>query len=195
MAGLAPLVTDPAPYGSQQGEGGPEDANRREEADNAALPPGETASAAVGAVQASTVTPRRDSPHNRLQQATKAFLDAWDARAANDDDIADKLTGHVAALRSALAASASVAAAIDPSRPEKHTKQAQVLAMLRRNEGTSGPQIAETMGWASNTVRGFLAGLAKKGHPGRGPRACPTPDNRGAKGSYTVYRVADTSKQ
>ena len=35
--------------------------------------------------------------------------------------------------------------------------------MLRRNEGASGPQIAETMGWASHTVRGFLAGLSKKG--------------------------------
>jgi hypothetical protein len=35
VAGLAPLVTDPAAYGSQQGQGGPEDANCREEADNA----------------------------------------------------------------------------------------------------------------------------------------------------------------
>ena len=35
--------------------------------------------------------------------------------------------------------------------------------MLRRNEAASGPQIAKTMGWASHTVRGFLAGLAKKG--------------------------------
>jgi hypothetical protein len=35
--------------------------------------------------------------------------------------------------------------------------------MLRRDEGASGPQIAEAMGWASHTVRGFLAGLAKKG--------------------------------
>jgi hypothetical protein len=34
--------------------------------------------------------------------------------------------------------------------------------MLRRREGASGPQIAEAMGWASHTVRGFLAGLAKR---------------------------------
>ena len=57
VAGLAPLVTDVAAYGSQQGQGGPEDANRSGEADNAAPPLRETASAAVGAVQASTVTP------------------------------------------------------------------------------------------------------------------------------------------
>src|SRR5271167_1567848 len=37
------------------------------------------------------------------------------------------------------------------------------VAMLRRREGASGPQIAEAMGWASHTVRGFLAGLATKG--------------------------------
>ena len=35
--------------------------------------------------------------------------------------------------------------------------------MLSRPEGASGPQIAEAMGWAPHTVRGFLAGLAKKG--------------------------------
>ncbi len=82
----------------------------------------------------------------RLQQAAQGFLDAWDARAANDGDIADKLTGQIAALRFALAASASVAAAIDPSRPPKDTGQVQVLAMLRGNEGADGPQIAETLG-------------------------------------------------
>jgi DNA-binding MarR family transcriptional regulator len=43
------------------------------------------------------------------------------------------------------------------------SKHARVLAMLRRTEGASGPQIAEAMGWAPHTVRGFLAGLAKKG--------------------------------
>jgi predicted ArsR family transcriptional regulator len=48
--------------------------------------------------------------------------------------------------------------------------------MLDRNEDASGPQIAEAMGWAPHTVRGFLAGLAKKGlkvAQGRGSRARP----------------------
>jgi DNA-binding MarR family transcriptional regulator len=48
-------------------------------------------------------------------------------------------------------------------RQPKNTKQAQVLAMLRREGGASGPAIAEAMGWAPHTVRGFLAGLSKKG--------------------------------
>jgi biotin operon repressor len=134
----------------------------------------------------------RSSRHSPLEQASKALLDAWDARACGDDAIADTLNGHVAALRSALAASASVAAAIDPSRPQKDTKQAQVLAMLRRNEGASGPQIAETMGWASHTVRGFLAGLTKKGiQVNVLERVRQVGLNKqGAKGSYSVYRVA-----
>jgi hypothetical protein len=59
----------------------------------------------------------------------------------------------------------------------------------RRTEGVAG--------WASHTVRGFLAGLAKKGiQVGVLERVRQIDsDNRGAKGSYTVYRVADTSKQ
>jgi hypothetical protein len=63
--------------------------------------------------------------------------------------------------------------------------------MLRRAEGASGPQIAEVTGWNSNTVRGVLAGLKKKG------LAVETldrvrmvgPNKEGARGSYSVYRV------
>ncbi|MBI0539661.1 DUF3489 domain-containing protein, partial [Roseomonas sp. KE2513] len=50
----------------------------------------------------------------------------------------------------------------------------------------------EATGWAQHTVRGFLAGLKKKGHAVEvlervrqvGPGA------QGAKGSYSVYRIA-----
>jgi biotin operon repressor len=188
VAGLPPLVTDLAAHDSQQVQDCLEGASGGEDPLKAVQGHGDTAQAAVeppGAV------PARGLRHS-LQQAAQAFLDAWDARAANDDDIADKLTGHVAALRSALAASASVAAAIDRTRPQKDTKQVQVLAMLRRNEGASGPQIAETMGWASHTVRGFLAGLAKKGiQVDVLERVRQVGANKqGAKGSYTVYRLA-----
>ena len=88
-------------------------------------------------------------------------------------------------------------AAIDPSRPQKDTKQAQVLAMLRRNEGASGPQIAETMGWASHSVRGFLAALTRKGVIVEVLERVRQvgPSKAGAKCSYTGYRVADASGQ
>jgi hypothetical protein len=53
----------------------------------------------------------------------------------------------------------------DTSAPRKTrdgTKQAQVIAMLRRPEGATIAQIAETTDWRSHTVRGFFAGALKK---------------------------------
>jgi hypothetical protein len=63
--------------------------------------------------------------------------------------------------------------------------------MLRRVDGASGPQIAEAMGWAPHTVRGFLAGLAKKGIALEVLERVRQvgPNKTGAKGSYTVYRL------
>jgi hypothetical protein len=59
-------------------------------------------------------------------------------------------------------------------------------------EGATVAQIAEATGWAPHTVRGFFAGLKKRGvavavlervrQVGR--------NKEGAKGSYTVYRIA-----
>jgi len=80
----------------------------------------------------------------------------------------------------------------ETSRPPKDAKQARVVAMLRRDEGASGPQIAEAMGWAPHTVRDFLAGLAKNGITVElfGVLLLG-PNKAGAKGGYTVYRLAD----
>ncbi|MFC7737510.1 DUF3489 domain-containing protein [Roseomonas sp. GCM10028921] len=58
-------------------------------------------------------------------------------------------------------------AARDPSvprRPREGTKRQAVLTLLRRGEGVTIAQIIEATGWAQHTVRGFLAGLKKKGH-------------------------------
>jgi hypothetical protein len=69
--------------------------------------------------------------------------------------------------------------------------------MLTRDEGASGPQIAEAMGWAPHTVRGFLASLAKKGvQVDVLERVRQVGPNRtGATGSYTVYHVARGSQR
>jgi hypothetical protein len=64
-----------------------------------------------------------------------------------------------------------------------------VLAMLARDEGASGPQIAEAMGWAPHTVRGFLAGLGRKGIMVEVLERIRQvgPNKVGATGSFTIY--------
>ena len=42
------------------------------------------------------------------------------------------------------------------------TKQAMLIAMLRRKEGATIAQIVEATGWRSHTVRGVFAGALKK---------------------------------
>ena len=83
---------------------------------------------------------------------------------------------------------------LGPRKPREGTKQEVVLAMLRRPEGATVAQIAEATGWAQHTVRGFFAGLKKR--QGITVEIAERirqvgPNKQGAKGSYTVYRVAE----
>jgi hypothetical protein len=47
-------------------------------------------------------------------------------------------------------------------RTRDNSKQAQVIAMLKRPEGATIPQICEATGWQQHTVRGTFAGAFKK---------------------------------
>lgn len=47
-------------------------------------------------------------------------------------------------------------------RSRANSKQAQVIEMLKRPEGTTVSQIIEATGWQAHTVRGTLAGVVKK---------------------------------
>lgn len=47
-------------------------------------------------------------------------------------------------------------------RTRDNSKQAQVIALLRRAEGVTIAQICEATGWQPHTVRGTLAGTFKK---------------------------------
>jgi hypothetical protein len=127
----------------------------------------------------------RPARQNDLRSAARALLAAWDASPS-----AGALDEHFADLRAALV---GLPATSPPSHPRKpqDTKQAQVLAMLSRLEGASGPQIAEATGWAPHTVRGFLAGLAKKSIKVDVLERVRQvgPNKQGAKGSFTVYRT------
>jgi hypothetical protein len=102
---------------------------------------------------------RRD----RLRQAAQALLDVWDGLAGSKHTVIDALAGPIDNLRAALARKTLASAKIDSSRTPRNTKQTQVLAMLRRNEGASGPQIAEAMGWAPHTVRDSSLAWRRRG--------------------------------
>ncbi|CAJ3063570.1 Protein of uncharacterised function (DUF3489) [Burkholderia pseudomallei] len=49
-----------------------------------------------------------------------------------------------------------------PRRTRENSKQALVIAMLRRPEGATIAQICEATGWQAHTVRGTFAGALKK---------------------------------
>ena len=100
----------------------------------------------------------------------------------------------MARLRATLLSQpAPVATKGGPRQPREGTKQQKVLEMLRRTEGATVAQIADVTGWANHTVRGFFAGLKKRGIAvGILERIRQVgPNKAGAKGSYTIYRVTE----
>ncbi len=139
------------------------------------------------------------TPRASLRDAAAAILAAWDDQAArfgtHDGDLIGALDAPIAALRILLAGKTTRAPrdASAPRKPREGTKQEQVLAMLRRPEGATVAQIAEATGWAQHTVRGFFAGLKKKGHAVEVMERVRQvgPNKEGARGSYTVYCVAE----
>ena len=109
--------------------------------------------------------PRRPPRRATLRDAAAAVLAAWDDEANREADIIGALDAPMAALRALLAGKPARAPrdAAAPRKPREGTKQETVLTMLRRAEGATVAQIAEATGWAHHTVRGFFAGLKKKG--------------------------------
>jgi hypothetical protein len=76
--------------------------------------------------------------------------------------------------------------------PRAGTKQAKMIAMLKRPEGATVEQIAAATGWLHHTIRGAISGALKK-KLGLTVEATRTrevgPNKAGAKGSSTVYRI------
>ena len=146
----------------------------------------------TGAECAPTAPLQPTKGRQSLREATLAVLAAWDDTAEGRPALPDAMDALRAVLAGGRAARAPSGA---PRPPRTDTKQAAVLAMLRRPEGASGPAMAEATGWAPHTIRGFLAGLAKRGHTltvlDRVRQVGP--GKEGAKGSYTVYRIVEAS--
>ena len=135
--------------------------------------------------------PRTTAPTKQtLRFAAARVIDAWDACPAQDATD-NPITRAIEAMRALLDAPADEPATRATRAPRAGTKQDTVLALLARDEGATGAQIAEATGWADNTVRGFLAGLKKKGHEVEviDRVRMVGPNKTGAKGSYTVYRI------
>ena len=172
--------------------------------------PGESPAPATEPAQAAPLTEeiamldqvlaeRAATPRASLRDTAAAILAAWDDQAArfgtHDGDLIGALDAPMAALRSLLAGKPTRTPrdANAPRKPREGTKQEQVLAMLRRPEGATVAQIAEATGWNSNTVRGFLAGLKKKGHAVevKARERMVGPNKTGAKGSFTIYALAE----
>ena len=135
------------------------------------------------------------TPRTSLRDATTAVLAAWDDEANREGDMIGALEAPMEALRTLLAGKPARAAREPgaPRKPREGTKQEQVLAMLRRPEGATVAQIAEATGWAQHTVRGFFAGLKKKGHAVEVRERIRQigPNKTGAKGSFTIYALAE----
>jgi hypothetical protein len=140
---------------------------------------------------------RTAMPRANLRDTAAAILAAWDDQAArfgtHHGDLIGALDAPIAALRILLAGKPARAPRDTnaPRKPREGTKQEQVLAMLRRPEGATVAQIADATGWAQHTVRGFFAGLKKKGHAVEVMERVRQvgPNKEGARGSYTVYTV------
>jgi hypothetical protein len=122
-----------------------------------------------------------------LRDAARALLAAWDA----NDGVA--LAPAFIALRAALPARAVTPRTTAPRQPRQGTKQEAVLTLLRRPEGATIAQISEATGWANHTVRGFFAGLKKRGIAVEVLERVRRigPNKQGAKGSYSIYRIAE----
>ncbi len=119
-----------------------------------------------------------------LKDAATALLIAWDA-CPSQDATDNPISRAVEALRAALAGKRTATV----TRPRlgqepvlrEGTKQQQVIDLLRTEGGATNPAIQEATGWASHTVRGFFAGLKKKGFNVQGTKV----------DGETVYKIID----
>ena len=68
----------------------------------------------------------------------------------------------LAALDAVIANAEAAQTEVPRPRTRDNSKQAQVLALLRRPEGATLTQIGELTGWQQHTIRGAFAGAFKK---------------------------------
>jgi hypothetical protein len=147
--------------------------------------------------------PRGDNPP--LLRITRAGLEAIGVETEDDaqagPSAADKGAAPAGAdgtpapakrKAKAKAAKASKAAPTEKPTARAGTKQALMIELLKRLEGATVEQIAAATGWQHHTIRGAISGSLKKklGLTVEATRARKVgPNETGAKGSSTVYRI------
>jgi hypothetical protein len=95
--------------------------------------------------------------------ALEAVCSHWSETGRLDEALLASCRATMAELQRADAELAAEAPAPGAgSEPRAGTKQARLIEMLRRPEGATIAQIADTTGWQPHTVRGAIAGALKK---------------------------------
>jgi hypothetical protein len=112
------------------------------------------------------VTVRREQPHWRTEDdgspvGLRITRSGLDAIGLAPDDEPEELQ---CTLGTAVPAPSQAAPAATPSAPRDGSKQALVIALLRREEGASLADLTAATGWLPHTTRAALTGLRKKGH-------------------------------
>jgi hypothetical protein len=114
------------------------------------------------------VTVGREQPHWRIDddgqliglRITRAGLEAIGLE-PEDNPALDESTSCTPGLIPSQEATAPVGS---PPAPRSGSKQALMVALLRRGEGASLGELAAATGWLPHTTRAALTGLRKKGH-------------------------------
>jgi hypothetical protein len=114
------------------------------------------------------VTVGREQPHWRIDDGgqllglriTRAGLEAIGLEPDGEPARSEGASGTLVPIPSREAA----APVQGPPAPRDGSKQALVIALLRRGEGASLDQLAAATGWLPHTTRAALTSLRKKGH-------------------------------
>jgi Protein of unknown function (DUF3489) len=93
-------------------------------------------------------------PSNKSTTAAPARADAKPSRSRKRGQ-ADRPAGPTKKAKHAVPAKKAAP-------PERGTKTAKILALLKRPAGASLQQLRKATGWQAHSVRGFLSGILKK---------------------------------